>query len=101
VHIEAIHTGVAILLQFYQEGGSHAHTPLDQSHTHLKHGHLLHSEPSSVYINCGLPLIVLHILVECPLHGEGCFAFHQNGTLSDTLGDDCCSISNVLACLTL
>jgi hypothetical protein len=68
-------------------------------HVHPTYGHLLHSEPTAL-INYGVPLTILHILVEYPLHGEGWLAFHLNGTLSDMLDYNCCSISNIFTCLT-
>jgi hypothetical protein len=41
-----------------------------------------------VCLNCGVPVIALHILVECPLCGKDCLTFHLHGMLSNMLGDD-------------
>jgi hypothetical protein len=47
--------------------------------------------------NCGVPLTVAHILVDCPCYGEAHHIYHLHDALSDMLSDDRCSTSNVLA----
>jgi hypothetical protein len=57
-------------------------------------------EPTTpVCINCGVPLIVLHILAECPLYDGHFITFHFHGTFFGMLTDDCQNISNALAFL--
>jgi hypothetical protein len=59
----------------------------------------LYEELVSVCKVCGAALSVLQILVECSCYNEDRVTFHFHGTLHDMLGDDCHSVSNVLAFL--
>jgi hypothetical protein len=72
-------------------------TRLRIGHTRLTHGHLLRGEAAPVCRNCDVPLTVTHILVDCPRYGESRRIYHLHGALSDMLGDDRCSVSNVSA----
>jgi hypothetical protein len=93
---ETICAGVAFLLQFCQERGSHSHLHLD-GHTHLTHGHMLCGELEPVCTGCGVFLTILLILAECPHYKEDCL--HLYSTLHDMLGDDHHSMCNMLAFL--
>jgi hypothetical protein len=72
-------------------------TRLRIGHTRVTHGHLLPGEAAPVCRNCGVPLTVSQILVYCPRYGEARHISHLHGALSDVLGDDRCSVSNVSA----
>jgi hypothetical protein len=65
-------------------------------HMRLRHSHMLCGEPAPVCVNCGISLTVSQMLVECRCYGEARLAYHVNSTLSDMLGDDRHSISNIL-----
>jgi hypothetical protein len=71
-------------------------TRLRIGHSRLTHGHLLRGEAGPVCRNCGVPLTVSHILVDCPRYGEARHIYYLNGALSDMLCDDRRSVSNVL-----
>jgi hypothetical protein len=62
----------------------------------LTHGNLLHGEPAPFCINCGVPLTVAQILVDCPHYGEARHIYLHSAP-SDILGDDCCSVFNGIA----
>jgi hypothetical protein len=64
---------------------------------YLISGHLLCGELARICVNCGIPLITLHILVECPHYAKAHLTFNFHGMLSDMLGDDFHSVSNLLA----
>jgi hypothetical protein len=66
-------------------------------HTLLTHIHLLRGEAAPVCRNCGVPLNVARILVDCPRYAEARRIYHLHEALSDMLGDDRFSVSNVLA----
>jgi hypothetical protein len=88
---ETICAGVAFLLQSRPEGRSRRHAPPVQSHT-----------PDARTCLCRLPvpLAVPRTLVDDPGHAESRRIFHLDGVISDTLGDDPCRASNVLAPVT-
>jgi hypothetical protein len=51
-------------------------------HMHLTHFHLLHGEPAPLCITCGAPLIVAHILVDCPHYSKACYLHQLHGILT-------------------
>jgi hypothetical protein len=67
--------------------------------TCLTHGHLLCGKPLPFCANCGTPLTVSHVLVDCSRYGEDCHLYHLHGEISDMLGDDRHNVSNVLTFL--
>jgi hypothetical protein len=71
-------------------------TRLRIGHTRLTHGHLLRGEEGPVCRNCGVPLTVAHILVDCPRYSEARRIYHLHGALSDMLSDDRYNVSNDL-----
>jgi hypothetical protein len=64
----------------------------------VRHGYLLHGDMAPVCIYCGIPFTVFHILFECLLYDEH-RTFHLHSMLYDILGDDCSSVSSILALL--
>jgi hypothetical protein len=50
--------------------------------TDWSHIHLLHGEPAPVCINCGVPLTLAHILVDCPCCGEAQHVYNLHSTLT-------------------
>jgi hypothetical protein len=61
-------------------------------HTCLTHGHLLWGDLA--------PLSTIsHLLLACPCYDEDHRTFHLQGMLSDILGDDCHSMSNIMTFL--
>jgi hypothetical protein len=64
-------------------------------HTHPTCGHLLCGELAPICTDCVAALTASPTVVECPHFDRD----HLHGMLSDILGDDCCSMSSVLAFL--
>jgi hypothetical protein len=60
------------------------------------HGQWWHCELAIVYVNCDVPLALLHILVGCLCYDKDCLTFHLHGTSSTMLGDVHCNVSNIL-----
>jgi hypothetical protein len=78
-------------------GGGHVCMSLDWSC--LTHGHLLHSELAPIYTDCGIPLSVLHILMEYWCYDGAHCTFNLHGTLHDIFGYNVCGMSYLLAFL--
>jgi hypothetical protein len=57
---EAVHRGVAILLQLYQEGGS-----LNWVHSPNTWSFITRWNLAPAHVHCSLPLTIPHILLEC------------------------------------
>jgi hypothetical protein len=73
-------------------------TYLQIGHIHQTHRRLLHSELAPVCTQCGMPLIMLH-MVEYPHYDEDHHTFYHHSMLWSILGDDCYAVSNMLAFL--
>jgi hypothetical protein len=72
-------------------------TRLRIGHTRLTHGHLLRGEAAPVCRNCGVPLSVTHILVDCLRYSVAHRIYHLHGALSDSLVVIGAASLNVLA----
>jgi hypothetical protein len=77
------HTQQAVRCKTYNAGVAVSLTCLHIGHICLMHGYLLHGKQALTCAHCDAPLMVQHILIECPFYN--CHTFHIQGTIEEVL----------------
>jgi hypothetical protein len=87
--------GDMVLLPRLQQLWKLGRMPLNLSH--LSDSHMMKNYLAPNCNHCDIPIIILHIMQECPLYNEGHKTFHHPGTLCDILAYHHGSICNTVA----